>query len=346
MTVTTSLPISTKTSGSSLTISNPTYTYGSGGNNTGLFNNSNTNPMSMNMSAIINLLMQLIASFRGSAGTGGLFGGSTGLNGSGTTLNLGGNAGSSSSSSGSTINLGQGGSTNTTPSIIPINPIPINPGAIIWGDPHFVGAEGESYDIKGEAGKTYNILSDKNLQLNAAFRAMGSTQTLIGALGATIKNENGIYNIKFTEKGELTVNSQVLKDGNYQLGSSTIKKQGTNLTLKTPEYEITSGLKNNELSLNFKSDNVATDGIMPHGFWGQTADGDGKKRDGEQGDKAQGGGVLEKLDGTIAAKGDTKTYKLYEVKDLFDTNFTNFNRFNGTSGYVGNAKVAASGSAD
>lgn len=372
--------VTTSTTG----LGTPTYTSNwSGGSNS--FNGFNTGSSSaFNSTALMNLIRQLLSLFNsggfgGGAGMNGGFGGAgmsggAGMNGGFGGAGMSGGAGMNGGfggagmSGGAGMNGGFGGfgmpggfgsgyfggqpypfnpvSVNPNPIITPINPIAIHPGSTIWGDPHFVGAEGESYDIKGEAGKTYNILSDKNFQLNAAFRAKGSDQTLMGSIGAVIRNENGVYNLKFTEKGELSVNNQDLKDGSYQLGSSTIKKQGTNLTIKTPEYEVSSGLKSGELSLNFKSENVAADGIMPHGFWGQTADGDGKKRSGDQGDKAQGGGILEKLDGSISAKGDTQTFKLYEVKDLFDTNFANFNRFNGNTGYVGRAQVAASGSAD
>lgn len=358
MTTQSYLALNTKPTTSSVLPTKPSVTTNS--SNTGNINLFNNGNMGFNGSSIINLINQLLALFnQGSNGLGGLLGGALGAGGMLGTNNGGGLLGGSSWGlnnsglvGGGSWGLNNGGSTISNPLIqqnIPSISLPVigvNSGSTIWGDPHFVGADGEKYDIKGEAGKTYNILSDKNLQLNAAFRAKESDQTLMGSIGATIKNEQGTHNIKFTEKGELSINNKVLKDGTYQLGSSSVKKQGTDLTIKTPEYEITSGLKSGELALNFKSSNVAADGIMPHGFWGQTADGDGKKRDGEEGSKAQGGGVLQKLDGSIAAKGDTSTYKFYEVKDLFDTNFANFNRFNGTSGFVDKAKVSATGSAD
>jgi hypothetical protein len=208
-----------------------------------------------------------------------------------------------------------------------LTPVAIKDGATIWGDPHFVGADGENYDIKGEAGKTYNILSDKNFQLNSTFRAKGSNQTLMGAIGATIRNNSEVHQVKVTEQGELTIDNKVMQDGTYQVGNSTVTKKGMDVTIKTPEYEVKTGSRSGELALDFKSTNVASDGVMPHGLWGQTADGDGKKRVGDQGDPAQGGGVIEKLDGTISARGDTETYKLYEVKSLFDTGFAHFNRF-------------------
>lgn len=47
-----------------------------------------------------------------------------------------------------------------------------------WGDPHFVGADGELYDVQGKAGTIYNIVSDQGLQVNALFGAWNNSETM------------------------------------------------------------------------------------------------------------------------------------------------------------------------
>ena len=187
-----------------------------------------------------------------------------------------------------------------------------------------MGADGGHYDVQGIPGRTYNILSDKGFQLNATFQ--GSTGlTLMKDIGATMGKDQ----VKIDVNGGLTINGQVQKDGTYPVDGGQVTKKGGVVTLQDQEHNVTITPRGGYLDLGFKSANVNADGVMPHGLWGQTADGDNKVRNGDQGGGAQGGGVLEKLDGTISARGDKTTFNLYEVADIFDTDFTNFNRFNG-----------------
>jgi hypothetical protein len=135
--------------------------------------------------------------------------------------------------------------------------------------------------------------------------------------------------VKVDAVGKLTINGQDKKDGTYQLDGGQVTKKGGVITIQDQEHNITATTNGGYIDLGFKSANVNADGVMPHGLWGQTADGDGKVRNGDQGGNAQGGGVIEKLDGTISARGDKTTFNLYEVANVFDTDFTNFNRFRG-----------------
>ncbi|MGB1009502.1 MAG: hypothetical protein ACPGVP_07255, partial [Thiolinea sp.] len=175
------------------------------------------------------------------------------------------------------------------------------------------------------AGKTYNILSDKNIQMNAEFRAWGSKgATVMGQMGFTLGNDK----VAFDEKGNLNVNGEKQGNGSYLDGA--VQKQGNQLKIDFGEYQLTIDAKGkNGMDIDYASDNVATDGVMPHGLWGQTADGDGKARNGDKGSGAQGGGAIEGLDGEITKRGDKSTVSHYEVGGLFDTSFTNFNRFSG-----------------
>ncbi len=195
----------------------------------------------------------------------------------------------------------------------------------IWGDPHFVGADGGKFDVHGEHGKYYNILSDSGLQVNARFGNWGNN-------GATIMSEFGLVvdgeEIAFNRAGQLYIDGETTsKDGSYLDGS--VVKKGNSVTVSTDEYDITMYIKSGSigtyLNFDFASDNVAADGVLPHGIWGQTADGDGIARNGDTGASAQGGGAIEDADGNITARGDKQAYKIYEVDGLFDTTFAHHN---------------------
>ncbi len=213
----------------------------------------------------------------------------------------------------------------------------------VWGDPHFVGAEGGKYDVMGEPGKVYNILSDRGIQMNARFDSWK------GQADATIMSDVGITlgrdQVQFGVDGKLFINGEEVEDGQH-LGGKVVKN-GDTVTINSGEYEITLKDNGDHLNYDFKSSNVVSDGVKPHGLWGQSADGDGNPRNGDEGKGAQGGGAIEKLDGTISERGDKETYKLYEVGGLFDTNFQNFNKFR-TQARPGNrnAFIAANGAAN
>ncbi|OED37129.1 hypothetical protein AB833_24565 [Chromatiales bacterium (ex Bugula neritina AB1)] len=193
----------------------------------------------------------------------------------------------------------------------------------VWGDPHFVGADGGKYDVQGEAGKTYNILSDQGLQFNALFESWGSKE------GATVMSDAGLTvngnQLHFDKAGTLTVNGEKLGDGSHFGGG--VVKDGDTVKITTGEYQVElKAVDGKYLNYDFKSDNVNADGIMPHGLWGQSADGDGEARNGDKGAGAQGGGAIESLNDRTEA-GDTSAVGLYETNELWDTGFSNFNRY-------------------
>jgi hypothetical protein len=200
----------------------------------------------------------------------------------------------------------------------------------VWGDPHFVGADGEKYDVQGEAGKTYNILSDQGLQVNARFDQFGdssSGETVMGEVGITLGKDQ----VQFSKDGVLKINGEEVKDGTYLDGAVTLKEG--KLSIKEDEFSFDVEAKQNEKSnyLNIEritSANANADGVLPSGLWGTTVDGDGKARTGDTGSGAQGGGAIEDAEGNITAQSDKDTVKSYEVNDLFDTNFNDHNQFN------------------
>jgi len=143
--------------------------------------------------------------------------------------------------------------------------VAIKDGAKIWGDPHFVGADGGKYDIHGEAGKTYNILSDKGIQMNAKFDNKESTDgaTYIYETGFTLDG-NQVY---YDKDGNLKINGESVGDGSH-LGGAVVK-EGNKLTVNSAEYKIELEAKGNSMDLKLSGDNVNADGVMPHGLWGQ-----------------------------------------------------------------------------
>ncbi|WP_373533562.1 hypothetical protein [Vampirovibrio sp.] len=194
-----------------------------------------------------------------------------------------------------------------------------------YGDPHFVGFGDEKYDVMGEAGKIYNIVSDRDLQLNARFVDFKKQP------GGTVMDEAGISSgkdkVKFKLNKPATLNGKEMTVGKtYQLDASgKAKWDGKTLRFENKEYNInlSKDPTNDEAILNDvrikKGANPLADGVAPHGLLGQTADGVKGERKGKNnpGNPYKQGSTV--IDGT---------HKDYQVKNLFDTSFTKNNRFN------------------
>lgn len=199
----------------------------------------------------------------------------------------------------------------------------------VWGDPHFVGADGGKYDVQGEAGKTYNILSDRGIQLNAQFDEWGgegSGLTTIGQVGITIGEDQ----VQFGKDGKLMINGEEAGEGKHLDGAVELKDG--KLSVQGGEYSfevhVQKHSKGDHLNIeNIRSDNANADGVLPAGLWGVTVDGDGQARNGDAGKGTQGGGAIEDVDGNITQRGDKEAVKAYEVDDLFDTGFEHHNEF-------------------
>ena len=200
--------------------------------------------------------------------------------------------------------------------------VAIKDGARIWGDPHFVGADGGKFDVQGEAGKTYNLLSDEGIQVNGKFEGSGNGITTIGEAGVVLDG----HNIKIGKDGSLEIDGEK-QEGNGEFLDGKVTKEGNKVTIKDEEYDITFNQNGGNIDINFASENVNADGVMPHGLFGQTADGDGEARNGDTGKGTQGGGAIDNMFDNRTEAGDKTTVGQYEVADLFDTDFTNFNRY-------------------
>lgn len=208
------------------------------------------------------------------------------------------------------------------------NPVEVKHGRV-WGDPHFVGADGGNYDVQGEAGKTYNILSDQGLQVNARFDEWdesGSGKTIMGEIGISLGDDQ----ISFDKEGALKINGEEVKEGTYLDGAVTLKNG--RLFIEEDEFsfniKVVESDKGDFLNIeDIRSENANADGVLPSGLWGGTVDGDGIARHGDAGKGTQGGGSINDRDGNITERGDRDAVKSYEVGGLFDTDFNDHNRF-------------------
>lgn len=202
----------------------------------------------------------------------------------------------------------------------------------VWGDPHFVGEDGGLYDVQGEAGKHYNILSDEGLQVNARFDEWvgpGSGKTVMGAIGITL----GTDTVEISKDGTVKINGEEVGSGSY-LGGKVVVTAGRSVQISEEEYSFRVDFQpsryGDHLNIeNIRSDNAAADGVLPSGLWGVTVDYDDDARNGDSGSGTQGGGAIETTEGEITNRGDRSTVETYEVGGLFDTDFEDHNQFGG-----------------
>lgn len=195
----------------------------------------------------------------------------------------------------------------------------------IVGDPHFVGLEGEKYDVMGNDKKFYNILSDNVIQYNARFDAYEKYQkggTVIGQAGIQVGTDRIFfdrYSKVPTFNGEpMTPGQRVPLPGSIG-GNGFVEWDGAKVTVNSGEYTIVLGIgaKDGEITsdVRINEGGAFADGIMPHGLLGQTADGvQGLKNNGQDLGK-QGGTVI---DGSVDD---------YEVSDIWGVTANAYNRF-------------------
>lgn len=202
-----------------------------------------------------------------------------------------------------------------------------------YGDPHFVGFGGEIYDVMGEPGKIYNILSDKDLQYNAEFAAWGKPgadgvqPTVINKGGVTSGKDQVTYELNGTPK----VNGKEMEVGKeYKLDANgKAKWDGSLMHFENSEYSIDLGKdpQNKDAILsNVKvreGVNPLADGVKPHGLLGQTADGVKGEKVGKNADGSEKTDKSNKQGGTVIDGDHTD----YQVASLLDTSFTKHNQF-------------------
>ncbi|MEJ2639047.1 MAG: hypothetical protein P8010_05680, partial [Desulfosarcinaceae bacterium] len=180
-------------------------------------------------------------------------------------------------------------------------PIAANEHGRIWSDPHFMGGDYGTYDIQGEAGKTYNLLSDSGLQLNGQFDPYQSEGTAVGKTGLTVTGEDGSSSqIAFTKDGNAEIDGEAMVEGQvYALADGgSAKLEDGELTVTTAEgYTIEQAARSWDgdfINIDvYTGENGVGNGHLPGGLLGQSFDADNAARSGNLGHGAQGEGAID-----------------------------------------------------
>lgn len=215
----------------------------------------------------------------------------------------------------------------------------------IWGDPHFEGDDGGLYDVQGEAGHVYSLLSDNGVQVNALFVPWEGHpgSTMMGQIGATV----GPDLILADETGTF-VNGVAVEAGEaVAIEGGQVEYDGEFTTITTSEYKLELHKREGWYNMKLNALDPFSDTVAPHGLWGLTVDGDSEARHGDYFKThgwdytLQGGGALDTVDETgnvvLSETGDRSAYSLYEAANLFSTEALNddgesFFRFNARRG--------------
>jgi len=208
------------------------------------------------------------------------------------------------------------------------------------GDPHFVGFQGEKYDVQGEPEKWFNILSDAEVQVNAFFSQMyynGKGQTNMVSVGIMVNGRHILLNNAsqiFVDDNEVTQKQQKGEgSANIVASEKDGKRNGTvvavlswsvaNRLVKMDTFDYVIALQRTEshkgaaffdVGISLKHSRA-----RPHGLVGQTAHhvykgGNTNSNTNTAFRGHEGEGVIE------------GTFKDYEVSSAFATDFL-YNRY-------------------
>lgn len=195
-----------------------------------------------------------------------------------------------------------------------------NQEATVTGDPHVKEADGGLFDFQGEPGKSYNLINDRGLILNAQFQMYNGNPklTTMKEIGGMVAGPSGssFIRINAQEQPPLKVNGIALQAGQTQRladgGSIALSADGKIVTFSTAEgYQNTVTVQGSgtnaylDYSLRSGAQGVGADGLMPGGLVGHTFDADTTARNGKTGVGAQGEGAIDGV------------YTDYEVSGLF-----------------------------
>jgi len=146
----------------------------------------------------------------------------------------------------------------------------------MWGDPHVDTASGGKYDFQKIG--YYNVLSDKNINLNAKLDGEQGKPTFITEAGLKIGTHQLDVKADGTAQIGAGASAIVLKDGQSVImdDGSTIARKGSVITADTPEYNIKfetgkldSTINHINVSVDSKAGGVMADGIAPTGLLGE-----------------------------------------------------------------------------
>eukprot|EP00824_Muranothrix_gubernata_P023898 TRINITY_DN66_c0_g1_i2.p1 TRINITY_DN66_c0_g1~~TRINITY_DN66_c0_g1_i2.p1 ORF type:complete len:436 (+),score=92.62 TRINITY_DN66_c0_g1_i2:57-1364(+) len=190
---------------------------------------------------------------------------------------------------------------------------------VVDGDPHFTGFHGGQYDVMGEPGKVFSILSDSNVAVNARFIQYPEDEaTYMGEIGVVV----GTSHLHVDTSGVMTLHPLRSEDSHTYLldNDGTATYEGQEIVIRASGWVIRISRKlemrdTKLLHLDVAFDTItgaAPSGSCPHGLWGQTVCRAGRS----VGQGTQGEGVIE---------GTWRDYVI-ESDDLFDPVFA-YNRF-------------------
>ncbi|MFN7310412.1 MAG: hypothetical protein ACK5T0_03490 [Vampirovibrionales bacterium] len=192
----------------------------------------------------------------------------------------------------------------TPPDPEPARPIvAANEDSAYWGDPHVVDADRadktdkrtHQFDVMGEG--TYNLLKDKNIQLNAEHKSVPGWQAPGGVLPWVTKKVDmliGDQQLVLDDSGNATLNGKALeKDKPFTTkDGSVLKWNGTELTAENVnngeynmKFAVNTAKDNNGQDVSYIDTDVSTtakgvnsDGVMPSGILGEGFDADNEVR--------------------------------------------------------------------
>ena len=180
-----------------------------------------------------------------------------------------------------------------------------NETARFWGDPHFEGGDGGSFDVQGEPNKTFNILTDKGLQFHGLFiPGKPPGVTVVGQTSLRVDKDGAANAILFEPRNSVATidGTSITAKGAQTVDGGEVHMEGKNVVLTTGEgYRIEQEFMKGSASwpdyinANIKtgSKGVSGDGVLPTGLLGQTFDADSDQRNGKKGKGAQGEGAID-----------------------------------------------------
>ena len=248
---------------------------------------------------------------------------------------------------------------------------PAQPSASITGDPHVRGADGDSFDFKGEHLGIYVLLSTKLLSLAAQFEhsRFFTPHSKLWVHGSwmrqlfwTIRTRGGrllqtqLDSRRPTLNGSAVTRTVIIEDIRFAFKAGHGHGTLAVLTVTTAAWrtraEVTKGAPHRgHLRINVQLQplhDIATDAVAPHGIIGQTYDGDGLPKHGRRdrydvlddgtptAERRTAGGIV-----TTRAKGERAiegTAEMYRVDGPYDTGFV-FSRFDAAVAKIRNVTL-------
>jgi len=215
--------------------------------------------------------------------------------------------------------------------------IRVTPVSTNTGDPHFVGFHGQMWDFSGDDSKVFNLLTDKNIQVNSMFHRQCDKKEAI------FINETGIkykdFKIRVTSRSGYEVGREAPEFFPAEVNVNGIKitEPGAKFYLEGNEYLATSQgrveLNLDDYIIRFKFDTsaicggsdiyhidhqfiVKVDQLDPHGLVGHTL-------------HTEAGEMKKRRKINYKIEGEDSDYEVAGA-NLFGDNFT-FNKYKGSS---------------